>query len=53
MTVSGTPTSASTTLKRDIKRSDVAAAAVFLCSDAARCITGQTLVVDSGQVMVR
>ena len=30
-----------------------AAAVVFLCSDAARCITGQTLVVDSGQVMVR
>ena len=42
-----------TALKRDIKRSDVAAAIVFLCSDAARCITGQTLVVDSGQVMVR
>jgi len=42
-----------TALKRDIKRSDVAAAAVFLCSDAARCITGQTLVVDGGQVMVR
>ena len=42
-----------TALKRDIKRSDVAAAAVFLCSDAARCITGQTLVVDAGQVMVR
>jgi NAD(P)-dependent dehydrogenase (short-subunit alcohol dehydrogenase family) len=42
-----------TALKRDIKRSDIAAAAVFLCSDAARCITGQTLVVDSGQVMVR
>jgi NAD(P)-dependent dehydrogenase (short-subunit alcohol dehydrogenase family)/rhamnose utilization protein RhaD (predicted bifunctional aldolase and dehydrogenase) len=42
-----------TALRRDIKRSDVAAAIVFLCSDAARCITGQTLVVDSGQVMVR
>jgi NAD(P)-dependent dehydrogenase (short-subunit alcohol dehydrogenase family)/rhamnose utilization protein RhaD (predicted bifunctional aldolase and dehydrogenase) len=42
-----------TALKRDIKRSDVAQAVVFLCSDAARCITGQTLVVDSGQVMVR
>jgi NAD(P)-dependent dehydrogenase (short-subunit alcohol dehydrogenase family)/rhamnose utilization protein RhaD (predicted bifunctional aldolase and dehydrogenase) len=42
-----------TALKRDIKRSDVAAAVVFLCSEAARCITGQTLVVDSGQVMVR
>jgi NAD(P)-dependent dehydrogenase (short-subunit alcohol dehydrogenase family) len=42
-----------TALKREIKRSDIAAAIVFLCSDAARCITGQTLVVDSGQVMVR
>ncbi|MGA2271301.1 MAG: SDR family oxidoreductase [Bryobacteraceae bacterium] len=42
-----------TALNREIKRSDVAAAVVFLCSDAARCITGQTLVVDSGQVMVR
>jgi len=42
-----------TALKRDIKHDDVNAAIVFLCSDAARCITGQTLVVDSGQVMVR
>jgi NAD(P)-dependent dehydrogenase (short-subunit alcohol dehydrogenase family) len=42
-----------TALKREVKRGDVAAAVVFLCSDAARCITGQTLVVDSGQVMVR
>jgi NAD(P)-dependent dehydrogenase (short-subunit alcohol dehydrogenase family)/rhamnose utilization protein RhaD (predicted bifunctional aldolase and dehydrogenase) len=42
-----------TALNREVKRSDVAAAIVFLCSDAARCITGQTLVVDSGQVMVR
>jgi len=42
-----------TALKREIKRSDVAAAVVFLCSESARCITGQTLVVDSGQVMVR
>jgi NAD(P)-dependent dehydrogenase (short-subunit alcohol dehydrogenase family)/rhamnose utilization protein RhaD (predicted bifunctional aldolase and dehydrogenase) len=42
-----------TALKREIKRADVAAAVVFLCSDAARCITGQTLVIDSGQVMVR
>lgn len=42
-----------TALNREIKRSDVAAAIAFLCSDAARCITGQTLVVDSGQVMVR
>jgi NAD(P)-dependent dehydrogenase (short-subunit alcohol dehydrogenase family)/rhamnose utilization protein RhaD (predicted bifunctional aldolase and dehydrogenase) len=42
-----------TALNREIKRSDVAAAVVFLCSGAARCITGQTLVVDGGQVMVR
>jgi NAD(P)-dependent dehydrogenase (short-subunit alcohol dehydrogenase family)/rhamnose utilization protein RhaD (predicted bifunctional aldolase and dehydrogenase) len=42
-----------TALKREIKRDDVAAAVAFLCSDDARCITGQTLVVDSGQVMVR
>jgi NAD(P)-dependent dehydrogenase (short-subunit alcohol dehydrogenase family)/rhamnose utilization protein RhaD (predicted bifunctional aldolase and dehydrogenase) len=42
-----------TALGREIKRSDVAGAVVFLCSDQARCITGQTLVVDSGQVMVR
>ena len=42
-----------TALKREIKRKDVADAVVFLCSEQARCITGQTLVVDSGQVMVR
>ena len=42
-----------TALNREIKRSDVAQSVVFLCSDAARCITGQTLVIDSGQVMVR
>ena len=42
-----------TALNREIKREDVAAAVVFLCSDHARCITGQTLVVDSGQVMTR
>jgi len=42
-----------TALNREIKRADVADAVNFLCSDKARCITGQTLVVDSGQVMVR
>jgi NAD(P)-dependent dehydrogenase (short-subunit alcohol dehydrogenase family)/rhamnose utilization protein RhaD (predicted bifunctional aldolase and dehydrogenase) len=42
-----------TALNREIKGADVAAGVVFLCSDAARCITGQTLVIDSGQVMVR
>ena len=42
-----------TALNREIKRTDVAQSVVFLCSDAARCITGQTLVIDSGQVMVR
>ena len=42
-----------TALNREIKRADVASAVVFLCSSGARCITGQTLVVDAGQVMVR
>jgi len=42
-----------TALKREIKGLDVADAVVFLCSNRARNITGQTLVVDAGQVMVR
>ena len=42
-----------TALNRDIKPDDIANAAVFLCSDAARCVTGQVLVVDSGQVWTR
>lgn len=42
-----------TALKREIKGQDVANAVVFMCSDRAATITGQTLVVDSGQVMVR
>ena len=42
-----------TALGRQVKRTDVASAVIFLCSEAARCITGQTLVIDSGQVMVR
>jgi NAD(P)-dependent dehydrogenase (short-subunit alcohol dehydrogenase family)/rhamnose utilization protein RhaD (predicted bifunctional aldolase and dehydrogenase) len=42
-----------TALKREIKGQDVADAVVFLCSDRALTITGQTLVTDSGQVMVR
>jgi len=42
-----------TALRREIKGQDIADAVVFLCSDKARTITGQTLVVDSGQVMVR
>jgi NAD(P)-dependent dehydrogenase (short-subunit alcohol dehydrogenase family) len=42
-----------TALKREIKGQDIANAVVFLCSDKARTITGQTLVADSGQVMVR
>jgi NAD(P)-dependent dehydrogenase (short-subunit alcohol dehydrogenase family) len=42
-----------TALRREIKGRDIADAAVFLCSDKARTITGQTLVADSGQVMVR
>ncbi len=42
-----------TALKRDITGQDVANAVIFLCSEQARTITGQTLVCDSGQVMVR
>jgi NAD(P)-dependent dehydrogenase (short-subunit alcohol dehydrogenase family)/rhamnose utilization protein RhaD (predicted bifunctional aldolase and dehydrogenase) len=42
-----------TALKREITGQDVADCVVFLCSDKARTITGQTLVADSGQVMVR
>jgi len=42
-----------TSLKREIKGQDIADAVVFLCSDKARTITGQALVVDGGQVMVR
>jgi len=42
-----------TVLKREIKGQDIADSVVFLCSDQARTMTGQTLVADSGQVMVR
>jgi len=42
-----------TALRKEIKGQDIADAVVFLCSDQARCITGQTLVPDAGQVMVR
>jgi len=42
-----------TALKREIKGQDVVDSVVFLCSDRARTITGQVLVPDSGQVMVR
>jgi NAD(P)-dependent dehydrogenase (short-subunit alcohol dehydrogenase family) len=36
------------TLKREIQPEDIAAAALFLCSDGASAITGQTLIVDGG-----
>jgi NAD(P)-dependent dehydrogenase (short-subunit alcohol dehydrogenase family) len=42
-----------TSLRREIKGKDVADAVIFLCSGHAQTITGQTLVCDSGQVMVR
>ena len=42
-----------TTLKREITGQDVADSVVFLCSEKARTITGQILVPDAGQVMVR
>ena len=44
---------ARTALNKEIKGADIADSVVFLCSDRARCITGQTLVTDAGQVMVR
>ena len=42
-----------TAMNKEIKGQDVADAVIFLCSDRAKTITGQTLVVDAGQVMVR
>jgi len=42
-----------TALNREIKGTDIANAIIFLCCDKARTITGQTLVADAGQVMVR
>jgi NAD(P)-dependent dehydrogenase (short-subunit alcohol dehydrogenase family) len=44
---------AQTALDRDIKPTDIANAAAYLLSDTARCVTGQVLVVDSGQVWAR
>ncbi|MEM7235168.1 MAG: SDR family oxidoreductase, partial [Planctomycetota bacterium] len=38
---------------QEIEPVDIANAVVFLVSDEARNITGQTVVVDGGQVMVR
>jgi len=42
-----------TILKREIKGQDIADSVVFLCSDQARMITGQIIVADAGQVLVR
>ncbi len=42
-----------TMLKLEIKGQDIADAVVFLSSDQARRVTAQTLVVDSGQAVVR
>jgi NAD(P)-dependent dehydrogenase (short-subunit alcohol dehydrogenase family)/rhamnose utilization protein RhaD (predicted bifunctional aldolase and dehydrogenase) len=42
-----------TILKREIKGQDIADSIVFLCSDKAKMITGQTIVADAGQVFVR
>lgn len=42
-----------TALRREITGQDIADSVCFLCSDKARTITGQTLVADGGQVMVR
>jgi NAD(P)-dependent dehydrogenase (short-subunit alcohol dehydrogenase family)/rhamnose utilization protein RhaD (predicted bifunctional aldolase and dehydrogenase) len=42
-----------TILKREIKGQDIADSIVFLCSEKAKMITGQTIVADAGQVFVR
>jgi len=42
-----------TCLKQEITGQDIADSVIFLASDRARTITGQTIVADSGQVMVR
>jgi len=42
-----------TVLNREIKGQDIADSVVFLASDQARRITGQTIVADGGQVYVR
>ena len=42
-----------TFLKKEIKGQDIADAVVFLCSDQAQTVTGQTLVADAGQALVR
>jgi enoyl-[acyl-carrier-protein] reductase (NADH) len=42
-----------TALNREIKPTDIANAAVFLASEQSRCMTGQVLVVDSGQAWTR
>ena len=42
-----------TILNKEIKGQDVADTVVFLASEKSRMITGQTIVVDAGQVMVR
>ncbi len=42
-----------TALNREIKGQDIADAGVFLASDRAQRITGQTIVPDAGQVFVR
>ena len=42
-----------TALKREITWDDIGEAVAFLAGDGASKITGQTLVVDGGQVFVR
>lgn len=44
---------AQTALNRDIKPTDIANAAAFLLSEQARCVTGQVMIVDAGQVYAR
>jgi len=48
---SGNQTTSRQLIKKEIKPEDIAAAVVFLASDEARMITGQTLAVNAGEYL--
>ena len=45
------PLLAATPMRRVGETEDVSGAAVYLCSDASRFVTGQVLVIDGGRMM--